>query len=117
MRQGITTRYLGPTNSKGSRIKAVARKRDSWGPEQGLTDHLDHALNSEQNHTRVAHLLAAKLGWSGLWVGGGNAEGTGFHYVNTGLPEPISETAPGKYVHGIGVEGTDWFFVPFPPVS
>ena len=109
MRQGITTRYLGPTNIKGSRIKAVARRADAWGPEQNITAPLDYALSTEQNHTRVAHLLAVKLGWTGLWVGGGNAPGNGFCYVNIGEGQYRAiDDYRASFADG---EGSNWFYV------
>lgn len=111
MRQGITTRYLGPTNSKGSRIKAIARKASSWGPEMSLAEPRAYRLNTEEDHTRVAHLLATKLGWSGLWIAGGKPEEDGNMYVNL-------DVGPGTDLHvhmsnlGSLVEGRDWFYVP-----
>lgn len=65
MRQAIVTKWFGPTNARGSRIKATAdagSKTVSW----------DFALSVEQNHERAAAALATKLGWSdyGRYVGG-----------------------------------------------
>ena len=107
MRQGITTRYLGPTNTKGSRVKAAVRKRSPLGPEMSLTDSWDYAGSIESNHTRVARLLADKLGWAGLWVGGGNATEEGYHYVCKDWPEDELSVA-----RWLGEEGVDWFYVP-----
>lgn len=56
LRQAIVTTYLEPTNTKGSRVKAMAqagRYTMSW----------DHALDEHQNHEKCARLLAASLGW------------------------------------------------------
>lgn len=54
--QAIKTKYLGPTNFRGSRVKAVcdagARTFD-W----------DDALNVDDNHKKAATKLAASLGW------------------------------------------------------
>lgn len=55
--QYIKTKYLCPTNHKGSRIKATA----SGG--QTLTIPYDHALNVDDLHTKAAMALAARLGW------------------------------------------------------
>lgn len=64
--QAIVTRYFGPSNVKGSRIKAIA----SAG---SVTLHYDDSLNLDQNHCRAAEALANKFGWSsyGTWHGGG----------------------------------------------
>jgi len=79
MRQAITTKFLGPTNHRGSRV--LARCQAGW-----LRSPWDHALDSEGNHTHAAEALARKLGWIGDdsdWrlVGGGLPDGTGNAYV------------------------------------
>lgn len=109
MRQGIVTKYLGPSNFRGSRIKALARKKDSWGAEMALTDHYASAMSSEENHARVAQLLATKLEWSGLWVAGGSPDNTGNMYVN------VCDAYEGAPTDSIGREGKDWFYVPAAP--
>lgn len=67
-RQAITTKFLGPTDYKGSRVKATCEAGSvtlSW----------DHALNSDGNHEAACRALMAKLGWDGEraggWLGGG----------------------------------------------
>lgn len=75
MRQAIQTKYLGPTNYRGARVKASAEAGSvtlSW----------DHALNVDRNHMAAAQALATKLESSGLWVGGA-LPGPGYAYVNT----------------------------------
>ena len=103
MRQSITTKYLGPTNVRGSRIKAIARKRDSFGKEMSLTDPYRYG-STEQEHCRAAKLLAVKLGWGGLWVGGGNVDENGYVFVN------VADVIP-PFVPSIGRENADWFFI------
>jgi hypothetical protein len=110
MRQGITTRYLGPTNAKGSRIKAIARKRDSWGPEQAVTVDRQCDLGIEANHTRAAMALAKQLDWKGLWVGGGNSTQDGFHYVC--LSRDLYCRFGERDVKDLGKVGEDWFYIP-----
>lgn len=61
--QAIATRYLGPTNTRGSRVKAHCEAGS-------LTVGWDHALNPFQNHQAAALALAAKLKWGRLYVGG-----------------------------------------------
>ena len=69
MRQAISTRYIGPTNFRGSRIKATS------GGGLSITLHWDYAFNSENNHATAAYALADKYGWAGQWFGGATADG------------------------------------------
>ena len=57
----IETKFLGATNSRGSRIKAQAM--DSWsdGKRESVTVGYDHALNSEDNHAAAAIRLIPKV--------------------------------------------------------
>lgn len=55
--KAITTKYLGPTNHKGSRIKATEPDGKS------ITISWNHALNAEANHSDCARMLMDKLGW------------------------------------------------------
>jgi len=109
MRQGISTRYLGPTNSRGSRIKAIARKASSWGKEMSHTRSYSYE-GTDKEHTLAAKELATKLGWSGLWVGGGKPEEDGNQYVNIG--EDIWDNATLMPYQTLGKEDADWFYVP-----
>ncbi|MEZ2409844.1 hypothetical protein AB6806_23920 [Bosea sp. RCC_152_1] len=76
MRQAIVTKYLGPTNSRGSRIKATA----SAG---SVTIPYSYDLRTEDAHAKAAKVLARKMGWAGHWHGGGTPEGTGYVFVNS----------------------------------
>lgn len=58
-RQAIVTKFIGPTNYKGSRVKATA-------DAGSITLHWDDALNSEDNHERAALALVLKFGWLDL---------------------------------------------------
>lgn len=71
--QAIRTRYIGPSNVRGSRVKADCEAGSvtlSW----------DDALNADQNHTAARDALLSKLGWdvapyTGMVMGShGNAE-------------------------------------------
>ena len=73
-RQAITTRHLGPTNTRGARVKATAYAGS-------VTLEWDHSLNSFSNHVRAAHALAKEFGWSGEWLSGG-LPGEGYVFVN-----------------------------------
>lgn len=77
MRQAIETKFLGPTNFRGSRIKATAQAGS-------VTVSYDHALNSDQNHEAAAIALCAKFGWAGRIYGGGKADGKGNVFVFDG---------------------------------
>ncbi len=68
--RAIRTRFVGPTNTRGSRVIADAGDRAS----RVVLD-WDHALNSEQNHATAAVAVTEKMGWTGEYytplVGGG----------------------------------------------
>ena len=73
--QAITTRYIGPTNTKAARIKATA--------EAGSTTVAwDHALNIQDNHAAAAITLAQIYGWDGELCQGGIAGGYCFVFVD-----------------------------------
>ena len=56
--QAIQTKYLGVTNTKGSRIKATCAAGS-------LTIPYPHELDGQPAHRKAAEALAAKLGWVG----------------------------------------------------
>jgi len=58
--QAIVTKYLGPTNSRGARVKAFC-------DAGGITVPWDYALDTEGNHDRAARALIQKLGWNEDW--------------------------------------------------
>jgi hypothetical protein len=62
--QAITTKFLPPTNVRGSRVKATAQAGS-------VTLHWDHALNPEGNHRAAAMAFVRKFKWDGEWIGGG----------------------------------------------
>lgn len=74
MRQAIVTKHLGPTNTRGSRVKAIADAGH-------IVVHWNHRLGVVENHTAAAQALANKLGWLGEWSGG-SIPGSGFAFVN-----------------------------------
>ena len=68
--QAIQTKYLSPTNTRGSRVKASCQAKSKTLP-------WDHALNPSGNHTRAAKALATELGWNyGTWVSGELPDGS-----------------------------------------
>jgi len=56
MRQAIVTKYLGPTNHRGSRIKATATAGTVTVP-------WDSAQGVDENHERAARALAQRFNW------------------------------------------------------
>lgn len=105
MLQGIWTKWLCPTNARGSRVKAIARIADSFGAEMSQTTSWNHSLNTEDNHARAAMALARKLNWHGLWVGGHRPDNAGYMFVH------ICREYEGAPTDSIGMEGRDWFFI------
>lgn len=76
--QAICTKYLGPTNTKGARIKAYT--------ESGLsaTVAYDHSLNTTENHYNAVKAFVARNPGTGPawnWISGGIKGG--FAWVNT----------------------------------
>lgn len=74
--QAIETKYLGPTDTRGSRIKAVTANG-----KHSLTVSYDDALSSEDAHGSAAMALAVKIGWTGEMVAGSTR--TGYVFVWT----------------------------------
>lgn len=75
--QAIVTKYLGPTNNRGSRIKV-------WCDAKTLTVAWDHALNVTDNHAKAVKALLDSLGWGGTWVMGAAPDrGTNVYGVAT----------------------------------
>jgi hypothetical protein len=72
--QTIQTKYISPTNFKGTRIKASTSSGIS------IMRSYDYALNIGENHAKVARELQEKMKWHtdyyGDLVGGQNANGS-----------------------------------------
>lgn len=75
MRQSILTQYRGPTNASGSRILASCDAGRLVMPYR-------HDLDVQDNHAEAASLLAARLGWSGIWAGGSLPGNKGYAFVD-----------------------------------
>jgi hypothetical protein len=87
-RQAIQTKFLGPTNSRGSRVKAFAAAGSvtiSWDPR----------LNPERNHKAAAEIFANRMNWEGTWNAGTLPNGD-MVFVVTEIDEP-----PAFIVHDI----------------
>lgn len=74
--QAIMTKYIGPTNTRGARIKAT-----TGSGHASVTVPYDHALPDEAVHWVAARALIVKMGWKGPgnrpwgWVAGGTRDG------------------------------------------
>lgn len=97
MRQAIVTKFLGPTNFRGSRVKATCQARS-------LTVAWDDAKDVDANHTQAARALADALGWledtaGRRWSleGGAMPDDTGYAFVlvRNFYPEPTSAETDG----------------------
>jgi hypothetical protein len=66
--QAIQTKYMGPTNTKGSRIKATCAAGS-------VTIDYPHELSGMDCHAKAAYALLAKMHWDYKLVGGQLANG------------------------------------------
>ena len=88
MRQAIVTKYLGPTNTKGSRIVASCQAK------RLVFNHWNFAEGHEVNHELAARALAVDMDWAGHWFGGWLPDGSAV-WVNEGaLPGFRIEAKP-----------------------
>lgn len=81
MSQAITTVYLPPTNTKGSRIKAICDART-------IIRAYGYEVSAERDHARVAMELAKLMNWTGVYVAGVACLTKGSRgYVYTRIPD------------------------------
>lgn len=71
----IVTKYLGPTNTRGSRISASANGHKSVVP-------YDDSKNGDKNYANAAITLCLKMGWKGELIGGGTDDGYVFVFAD-----------------------------------
>ena len=82
--KAIRTKYLGPTDHRGSRIKAD----DYEG--QSVTISYPYGLSGEDCHRKAADALCVKMGWPRDLVGGGTRTGYVFcFYAARQVPETV----------------------------
>ena len=74
----ILTRWLAPTNHRGSRVVADA------GDGRRVTVSYSHSLSGEACHREAAQALCTKMGWDGTMVGGGTRDGYAFVFLPRG---------------------------------
>lgn len=75
--QTITVKYLGPTNTKPSRLKATASNGMSVTVQYQDPDE----TNEWQGYNRAARTLRDKLGWTGAMVSGSLGCGSDRVYI------------------------------------
>jgi hypothetical protein len=63
MRQAITTRWHGPTNTRDTRVRATCQAGS-------LTLPWDSNLSIAENHILAARALLTRLDWTGTYYGG-----------------------------------------------
>jgi hypothetical protein len=90
--QAIETKFLGPTNHRGSRIVAKCQAKR-------ITVAWDHSLDVKENHRRAAEALVKALGWDdrryyGEWYLGA-LPGSGYAYVQAPRVEQVVEDEHG----------------------
>lgn len=73
----ICTKYTGPTDTKGSRVRASIGKRKGCS----ISIPWDHALDVAENHDAAAVTLAMRLGWTGELLRAGSADDSGYCYT------------------------------------
>lgn len=73
--KAIETKYLGPTDFRGARIKAT----DSDG--NSISIPYPYELSGEAVHLKAAEALRDKMGWTGKLVGGSTKNGYAFVFV------------------------------------
>jgi hypothetical protein len=78
--KAIQTKFMGPTDFKGARVKA-------WIEGIPLVMPWNHGLEAVDNHGAAARALAVSLKWSGRLVGGS-------------LPDPDGESMAWVFVDG-----------------
>ena len=75
--QAIQTRYLGPTATKGTRIRA-----SSYGGS--VTISYQHNLTLTENHLAAAQALQLRLQWTGTLASGTLPNGDVAHVFTVG---------------------------------
>jgi len=74
--QAIQTRFIGATNTRGSRVKAFTE-----GFPRGVTVGYEHAASVEGAHDAAFLAFVRARGWWGLWARGASPDKRGNVYV------------------------------------
>lgn len=87
-RQAIVTKYIGPSNHRGSRVKAFADAGEFTMP-------WDHELGVEANHQKAMVFLCGRLNWDCRnYVQGSLPGDTGYVFVELSVNGPTTITVP-----------------------
>lgn len=77
IRQAILTKYLGPTDHRGSRVVARAQAGKVTVP-------WDYSIDTADNHAAAAKALCSKFDWPfDSFVQGGTDDGYAFAWLDT----------------------------------
>ena len=87
--KAISTKYIGPSNTRGSRISA------DDGDGNKITVGYRSELNSDANHAAAAVALAKKMGWTGQLVGGSTKSGYVYVWLDDRAIVTVDKTASG----------------------
>lgn len=103
--KAITTKFHGPTNSKGSRYSAIDSDNNR------VTISTDYALNSDENHRRAAVALCTKMAWNGAegLIGGGTKDGMVFVF---GPSYAACERASKRILDSIDMQSQEYLVDP-----
>ncbi len=74
--KAITTRYMGPTNTRGARILATDEDKNR------VTISYPYELSGEAVHLKAAQALCNMMKWSGNLVGGSTKRGYVFVFTD-----------------------------------
>jgi len=87
-RQAIVTKYIGPTNHRGSRLKAFCEAGEFTMP-------WDYDLDVQQNHCKAMLFLCGRLHLdSRNYVCGSLPANTGYVFVELHVSEPAITVHP-----------------------
>lgn len=110
MQKAISTRYRGPTNTRGSKI--IAKAMDNAPRSMGMK----YSLSTEGRHCLAAMEYARHMGWTGFYVAGALADGNCYVCTATDATQWAHASAlvdfARTYDRPLGNEGEDWFFLP-----
>jgi len=73
--KAIITKFCGPTNTRGARVKATAEGVKS------VSISYPYELSGEAVHRAAADALCCRYGWTGKLAGGGLPDGNGYAFV------------------------------------
>jgi hypothetical protein len=78
MSRAIVVKYQGPTDGRGSRLKATC------GGPSSISIPYDSTYNDDVNYLRAAQALQKKMGWTGKLIPGAMPDGRSVVFVNAG---------------------------------